>query len=157
LLDEDFGSYLEDADFGLRSAIGGFAGVYAPDAVAKHAGSETLGAWSPAMVRLIARNQLLLVARHMPGGFRWPVLVAQSLWGLTALRHGAFLAYLRGKVEGLRLFSKWRKRRSEAESQRLEELLRESERQLQDLQRQTGFDLYWRIYFALTSRGGAQQ
>lgn len=157
LLDEDFGSYLEDVDFGLRSAIGGFVGVYEPTAVAMHAGSETLGAWSPAMVRLIARNQLLLTARHLPGGISWPVLVAQSLWGLTALRHGTFLAYLRGKLEGLGLFSSWRKSHTEVAPQRLEELLRESERQLRELQQQTGFDLYWRLYFALTSRGGAEE
>jgi len=30
--------------------------------------------------------------------------VAQALWGLVALRHGAGFAYLRGKLEGLRRF-----------------------------------------------------
>ena len=32
-----------------------------------------------------------------------PMLVAQALWGLIALRHGRLLAYLAGKLEGVRL------------------------------------------------------
>ena len=104
LLDERFESYLEDVDFGLRCAKQGFGGIYVPDAVAYHAGSATLGAWHPETVRRISRNQLLLVAKHFPRRwirrYGWPVLVAQGLWGLVAVRHGAVLAFLRGKLEG---------------------------------------------------------
>jgi GT2 family glycosyltransferase len=152
LLDERFESYLEDVDFGLRCSKLGFEGVYAPDAVAYHAGSATLGAWHPETVRRIARNQLLLVAKHFPKGwitrYGWPVLVAQGLWGLVALRHGAFLAYLRGKCDGVREFRAARAGSEEAGDVR--KILAESEQTLLALQRRTGFDWYWRLYFALT-------
>ena len=78
-LDERFESYLEDVDFSLRSARKGCLGVYVPEAVAYHQGSATLGAWHPETARRIARNQLLLVAKHYPRGwlfrYGWPVLV----------------------------------------------------------------------------------
>jgi len=152
LLDERFESYLEDVDFGLRCAMAGFSGVYVPEARAWHAGSATLGRWSGETVRLMARNQLLLVAKHYPRGwvrrYGWPVAVGQALWGLVALRHGAGLAYLRGKREALR---EWRSVRVHARSRpALERILEESEAEIRDLQRQTGSDLYWRLYFALT-------
>ena len=84
-LDEGFESYLEDVDFGLRCASFGYTGVYEPAAVAIHRGSATLGEWHPQTVRNIARNQLLLVARHYDTGsllrFGWSIAVAQLLWG----------------------------------------------------------------------------
>src|SRR5580698_2804047 len=105
LLDEKFESYLEDVDFGLRCAVAGLSGVYVPQAVGYHQGSATLGRWHPDTVRKIARNQLLLVAKHYPPNwvlrYGWPVFIAQTLWGFVALRHGALFSYLAGKVEGL--------------------------------------------------------
>ncbi len=153
LLDELFESYLEDVDFGIRCAIAGYSGVYVPEAVARHKGSATLGRWHPETVRHISRNQLLLVARHFPpdwiARYGWPILVGQLLWGLVALRHGAGPSYVKGKLEGMRLFRSVRKdARSSAAA--LAILLRESENEIRDLQRQTGYDLYWRLYFALT-------
>jgi GT2 family glycosyltransferase len=149
-LDERLESYLEDVDFGLRSAAKGYTGRYVPEAVALHQGSATLGRWNPRTVRQIARNQLLLVAKHYPIGFvwkfGWAIAIAQLLWGLVALRHGAGVAYLRGKIEGLRMFRQLR----EVGDSAIPEILRESEQQIFDLQRQTGFDWYWRIYFALS-------
>ncbi len=100
-LEEGFGSYLEDVEFGIRCAKRGLFGVYVPDAVAFHRGSATLGYWHPATVRRIARNQLLLVARHYPQGwfrrYGWKVIVAQGLWGLVALRHGSLWAWIQGR------------------------------------------------------------
>ncbi|MCC7173777.1 MAG: glycosyltransferase family 2 protein [Bryobacterales bacterium] len=152
LLDERFESYLEDVDFGLRCSKLGLEGVYAPDAVAYHTGSATLGAWHPEVVRRIARNQLLLVAKHLPKGwvrrYGWRVLVAQGLWGLVALRHGAFFAFLRGKLAGLAQFRAVRN--GSGEPGDIDGVLAESERTLRELQEQTGFDWYWRLYFALT-------
>jgi len=149
-LDERLESYLEDVDFGLRAASNGCGGVYVPDAVAFHEGSATLGAWNPRTVRQISRNQVLLVAKHYPTGFvwkfGWPIVLGQLLWGLIALRHGTASAYLRGKIEGLRMFRQMRGPGDNA----IPQILVESERQIYDLQRQTGFDWYWRIYFALT-------
>lgn len=153
LLDELFESYLEDVDFGIRCATKGYCGVYVPNAIAHHKGSATLGRWHKDTVRLISRNQVLLVARHFPRGwmlhYGWPVLVGQTLWGLLALRHGAGLAFMRGKIEGLALFPKIRAGvRSPGNA--LKSILHESENEIHDLQRQTGYDLYWRLYFALT-------
>src|SRR5271170_7848295 len=108
LLDEQFESYLEDVDFGLRCAELGLSGWYVPEAIAYHAGSATLGRWHRDTVRKIARNQVLLVAKHYPADwvkrYGWCVLIAQTLWGFVALRHGAFLSYLAGKIEGVRGF-----------------------------------------------------
>lgn len=152
LLDEAFESYLEDVDFGIRCAIKGLSGVYVPDATARHRGSATLGRWHPETVRRISRNQLLLVARHFPRHwmlrYGWPVLVGQTLWGLLALRHGAGIAFLKGKFEGLRQFRGFRNDIPSVAA--LSGILRESENEIHDLQRQTGYDLYWRLYFALT-------
>jgi GT2 family glycosyltransferase len=153
LLDERFESYLEDVDFGLRCAKKGYWGVYAPEAAAYHAGSATLGAWHAETVRRISRNQLLLVAKHFPKGwvwrYGWPVAVGQTLWGLVALRHGAAWAFARGKLEA---FGQFRAVRATAkhEAQDIGQILEESERELFRLQQETGFDLYWRLYFALT-------
>jgi GT2 family glycosyltransferase len=146
-LDETFGSYLEDVDFGIRCALGGWEGVYEPRAVALHQGSGTLGAHSPAAVRWIARNQVLLAAKYRLSN-PWPAVVAQTLWALLALRSGAGLACLRGKWEG------WRVSRSIApwpeQTARLEALFLDSERELREIQSRTGMDLFWKLYFALT-------
>jgi GT2 family glycosyltransferase len=151
LLDERFESYLEDVDFGLRCAGAGLAGAYVPAAVAYHAGSATLGPWHAETVRRISRNQVLLVAKHFPRGwvwrYGWPVLVAQGLWGLVAARHGRGGAFLRGKLEGLRLF---RATRRSGASGCAGHVVDESERDLLALQQRSGFDWYWRLYFALT-------
>jgi GT2 family glycosyltransferase len=148
--DSRFESYLEDVDLSLRAAAGGFRGAYVPDAVATHHGSATLGRWHPGSVRRMARNQMWLLAKHYPPGLRrrwlWPILVAHALWGLIALRHGTGLAYLRGKWEGWRSFATF-----PAPSLDLTSLVEESEADIRGVQRQTGFDWYWRIYFLLTS------
>ncbi len=152
LLDEDYESYLEDVDFGLRCALKGHEGIYEPAAEATHRGSATLGAWHPETARRLARNQLLLVAKHYPRlwwlRYGWPVFCAQALWGIVAIRHGAGLAFLRGKLAGIRAFS--RLRRPAPDPQRLHSVLCHSEAELLDYQRLSGYDPYWRIYFALT-------
>jgi GT2 family glycosyltransferase len=145
--DERYGSYLEDVDLGLRCLRDGLTGVYVPAAVAWHHGSATLGRWNPAVVRLISRNQVLLVARHYDRAlFRaclWPIVLGQLLWGLIAFRHGAASAWLAGKREGLRHF------RLEGEpNSRLREFFAASEDEIRA--RATG--AYWRLYFLLTSR-----
>lgn len=152
LLDEQFESYLEDVDFGIRCAVKGLHGQYVPGAVAHHYGSATRGKWHPKTVRQIARNQVLLVAKHYPRKlvvrFGWPILVAQLAWGLLALRHGTGCAYLSGKIDGLR---SWSGLRSTAVSDdKIAAVLVESEEELHRMQRATGFDAYWRLYFALT-------
>ncbi len=153
-LDERFESYLEDVDFGLRCASKGCEGVYVPEAVATHVGSATLGAWHQDTVRRISRNQLFLVAKHFPRrwllSYGWPVLVAQSLWGLVAARHGAGGAFLRGKMEALGQFRAVRTAAAGERGGEIGRILEESEKDLLALQQRTGFDLFWRAYFALT-------
>jgi GT2 family glycosyltransferase len=150
LLDEDFQSYLEDIDFGIRCAAAQLTGIYVPEAVAYHQGSATLGRWHPEIVRKIARNQVLLIAKHYPPKwilrYCWPIFVAQTLWGLLALRHGALPAYIAGKVEGLQQFSKARGKYQGD----LPAILERSEKEIRELQQLTGFDLYWKLYYALT-------
>jgi GT2 family glycosyltransferase len=146
LLDEQFESYLEDVDFSLRCVRAGLCGVYVPEAVGYHRGSATLGAWHKATVRLHARNHILLVSKHFRGAPKWPALVAHVLWMAAAFRRGAGLASIRGTAEGLRRAvgaadcGAWHEIRSVVEA---------SERDIRDIQIETGFDLYWKLYFRL--------
>ena len=123
-----------------------------PTAIGYHWGSAALGAWNPEMVRLIARNQVFLVAKHYSPDllrrYLGPILVGQALWGLVALRHGAGGAFLRGKIEGLRRF---RSMRSTQTGSELSKILEQSEREIAEAQRRTGSDWYWRVYFLLTT------
>jgi hypothetical protein len=157
LLEESFESYLEDVDFGLRCAVRGLAGQYVPEALAWHRGSATLGRWHPETVRRMARNQVLLLARHYPRRLLvrwvWPIFVAQFLWGALAFRHGAGLAWLRGEWQGFRRFFATRGQPLDAKV--LSGVLRTNEDLIRSVQASTGFDLYWRVYFLLT-RGGAK-
>ncbi|MGP8243825.1 MAG: glycosyltransferase family 2 protein [Bryobacteraceae bacterium] len=157
MLDTSFESYLEDVDFGLRAAALGLTGEYVPEAVAYHVGSASLGRWHHAVVRRIARNQVFLLARHYPRRlllrWLWPILAGQSLWGLVALRHGAGLAWCRGKLEGLWRFRALRARSQPLPPQVLGDVIRPQERLLRLLQPAAGRDLYWRLYFLLTGSG----
>jgi hypothetical protein len=157
LLEESFESYLEDVEFGLRCAAQGLAGQYVPEALAWHRGSATLGRWHPETVRRMARNQLLLLARHYPRrllvGWFWPIFVAQFLWGAVAFRHGAGFAWLRGEWQGLRRFFATRGQALDAKT--LISVLSTNEDLIRSVQASTGFDIYWRLYFLLT-RGGAK-
>jgi GT2 family glycosyltransferase len=157
LLDERFQSYLEDVDFSLRCATHGYFGMYIPAAAATHQGSATLGMWHKDIVRLMSRNQVLLVAKHYPPRYLvrygWPVFVAQFLWGALATAHGQPLAFLRGKLEGLAMFRRVRRDVSlnGGWPKGLSRIIEQSESEIYRLQRRTGFDLFWRLYFALTS------
>ena len=146
-LDEGFESYLEDVDFGIRCAIHDRWGVYVPAAVAYHQGSSTWGQWNKYSVRLIARNQLLLTAKYFGGLSRWPIVAGQLLWGLVALCHGCAGAYLQGKMAGMRVARSIPAQRPASEN--FEAFVRESEKTILEIQRQTGFDRYWRAYFWL--------
>jgi GT2 family glycosyltransferase len=149
LLDETFGSYLEDVDFGIRCALSEKAGVYCPTAVAWHRGSATLGTWKSDTVRLIARNQVLLAAKHFRGQPLWPMVAGQLLWGVLALRHGTGVAFLRGKFSGLWVARNTSRKRS---TNRLREIVEASEAEIRAVEQQTGFDRYWRTYFCMLRR-----
>jgi GT2 family glycosyltransferase len=147
-LDEGFESYLEDVDFGIRCALDDRWGVYVPKAVVCHLGSSTWGQWNKYSVRLIARNQVLLATKHFRGLPRWPILVGQLLWGLVALCHGCTGAYLGGKMAGMRVARTLPQQRLTSRN-KIEAFARESEQTILEIQRQTGFDRYWRAYFWL--------
>jgi GT2 family glycosyltransferase len=152
-LDESFESYLEDVDFGIRCATIGLDGIYLPSAAARHSGSATLGEWNSDTVRLIARNQILLAAKHFGGQPRWPIVAGQLLWGVLALRHGQGVAYLRGKISGWRCRSRWiGLEQTGANRDTLRAIFEASERNIFDLGQQIGFDWYWRAYFWLLRR-----
>lgn len=148
-LDPNFGAYLEDVDLGLRCATAGIRGRYVPSAVATHKGSMTLGAWHPETVRLLSRNQMLLIAKHYPPSGVWKAgcnaLVGQLLWAIMAARHGQCKAWWRGKQEGLRLF----RHRMPAAGGALA-VMEASERELLLLQERHGWDRLWRWYSWLT-------
>jgi len=148
LLDESFESYLEDVEFGVRCALGKVQGVYVPDAVAWHAGSATLGRWHADTSRRISRNQTLLAARYFPLSFAWPVLVGQGLWGLVALRHGAGMAWLHGKLQAARNWHAVRGTYRHQSAERLKSWLEENERLLARAR-----SPYWRVYSLLTRVG----
>lgn len=155
-LEERFESYLEDVDFGLRCARLGLAGEYVPEALAWHRGSASLGRWHRDTVRRIARNQVMLLARHYPSPslhrHAWAILVAHALWGALAARHGAGLAWLHGKWQGWRGFSA--ARGSDLfEPARLDALLQENERLIREAQAAGVPEPYWNFYFRL-SHGG---
>jgi len=152
-LDEVFGSYMEDADFGIRCALGDYGGTYVPAAVAFHQGSATLGKWSADSVWRVSRNQVLLAAKHFAGQPLLPIVIGQALWGLVALRHGCGWAYLRGKIAGWkdrRGFGPWDASRNS--EKRLGAILEASENEIIELGRATGLGSYWRAYFWLLPR-----
>jgi hypothetical protein len=152
-LDETFGSYMEDVEFGLRCALAERAGLFVPSAVAYHRGSATLGEWNNDTVWRIARNQVLLSAKHFRGQPWWPILAGQLLWGIVALRHGRGSAFVRGKIAGMREVRRMtRPTTNEYTRKVLAEVLESSEANILALARETGFDSYWRAYFWLSRR-----
>jgi GT2 family glycosyltransferase len=152
LLDETFGSYLEDVDFGIRCALAGHPGAYIPTAVAYHRGSSTWGAWNYDTVKQISRNQVLLTVKHFSAAPRWPMMVGQMLWGLVALRHCRGVPYLRGKISGWKTARAIYRGKTKLSEDRISRFAQASEREIFALQQQTGFDWYWRAYFWLLPR-----
>jgi GT2 family glycosyltransferase len=155
LLETRFESYYEDVDFGVRCALAGLEGIYEPAAVAMHMGKSTFGRRDSRVMFLTARNQVLLLAKHYPAEtlrrFAWPILAGQMLALLAAAKQGHLLAALRGKWDGLR---KWSAFRAEVKpGSAIEAALSESELEIRKLQKQIGFDLYWRFYFGLVRTG----
>jgi GT2 family glycosyltransferase len=152
-LDETFGSYMEDVDFGLRCALAGRAGLFVPSAVAYHRGSATLGVWSNDTVWRTARNQVLLSAKHFRGQPWWPIVAGQLLWGIVALGHGRGSAFVRGKFAGVSEARRLRRPTTNEHTRKvLAEVLESSEASILALARETGFDSYWRAYFWLSRR-----
>lgn len=146
-LDESFGSYLEDVDFGLRVAAAGFEGWYEPEAVAWHLGSATFGAWKGDTVRLLARNQILLAHKHFAYHWRCRVMAAQMLWGWSAWRRGLVSAWQAGRKEGRALVAE---QPPAVSVDGMRRTIERSERLLREVQEETGWDWLWRIWFTFS-------
>ncbi len=153
LLETRFESYYEDVEFGVRCALAGLKGVYDPAAVALHMSKTTLGKNRARVMFLTARNQVLILAKYYATKtllrFAWPIFVGQILALVAAARQGCFLAAVRGKWEGLRRWSSFRQHPSVHSIREIEMVFSESEREIHHLQRQVGFNPYWRLYFNL--------
>ncbi len=155
VLETRFESYYEDVDFGVRCKLAGIEGIYEPSAVARHMSKTTLGKSSARVYFLTARNQVLILAKYYSAAtlrrFAWPILAGQLLSLGAAARQRNFLAALRGKWAGLRQWSSFRYPSAPTKQNRkqVESAFSESESEIHSLQRQVGFDIYWRLYFSL--------
>lgn len=150
LLDTRYESYYEDVDFGLRSALAGFSGVFEPQAVGRHWGSATLGAGHRTAF-LVSRNQVLLAAKFGLWQLsRRKVFAGQVLSVLPSIRQKMLTATLKGKWAGLRLSRLFPP--EPVDRARLRQVLDEQEAEILHFQERIGFDLSWRIYFGLTRR-----
>lgn len=160
LLDTRFEAYYEDVDFGIRCGLHGIEGIYEPSAVAIHRGKSTFGKNDKRVMYLTARNQVLLLAKHYSPKtlrrFAWPIVVGQTLALAGAARQGHLVSALQGKMDGVR---RWATFRSDTplqqteESERFENALADSEREIREMQEEIGFDPYWKIYFSLVRPG----
>jgi GT2 family glycosyltransferase len=150
LLDTRYDSYYEDVDFGIRCALAGFSGVYEPGAVGRHLGSGTLGTGARSTY-LVSRNQVLLAAKFGLARLSlWRVLLGQTLFLLSRVKQRTLGAAVKGKWDGLRLSRSWH--RYEPDLERIREMLEESEADIGWFQKLIGFDLSWKLYFALCGR-----
>ena len=105
LLDEGYGSYLEDVDLGLRAQLRIWQCWYEPEARVCHRGSATGG--GPLASFLVARNSIRLIARGFPGHVLRKSLatilaaqVRRARDAAAALRGEAARATLRGLMAG---------------------------------------------------------
>jgi len=106
LLDESFGSYLEDIDLSWRAQLAGYRCIYAPRAVVYHMVSATGG--GPLASFFVGRNTIFVIAKNYPSALLrryWPVVLrAQLLISIEALRAWrgqAARARLRGQLAAL--------------------------------------------------------
>lgn len=157
LFDEAFFAYLEDVDLGMRAATLGLRGIYLPQAVAWHQGSQTAGRWSERSVAWITRHQLLLLSKHYSERlmlrFARPVAVAQLLWAALALSRGRWRAWLRGFALGVAdCRQHWRARPRRGEG-RLAAALQAGEAEIASFQQVGGWDSFWKWYFLLAHGG----
>jgi GT2 family glycosyltransferase len=106
LLDESFGSYLEDVDLSWRAQLAGYRCIYAPRAIVYHMISVTGG--GPLASFFVGRNTIFVIVKDYPASLLrrfWPaVLRAQlriSMEALRAWRGAAARARLRGQLAAL--------------------------------------------------------
>jgi GT2 family glycosyltransferase len=122
LLEEAFGSYMEDVDLAWRARLRGWRCIFVPEAIVYHHVSATGG--GAAASYLVARNRCWLIARNYPTRLlirSLPQVIgaqaAEALRALVAYRGAAARATLRGLAVGWltwprMLPARWRIQRS---------------------------------------------
>jgi GT2 family glycosyltransferase len=138
-LDEAYGTYYEDVEWSLRTALSGAQGIYEPLATSIHLGSATAGARSAFSTRQLLTNHRLLANQYLRPRFEREYRAARILLRTQTLLHG-----------------RWPRIGSTAKCEpndhpALEGLLRESEQEIFRLQTQTYWDRLWRLYFKMVS------
>lgn len=123
LFDEDFFSYLEDADLAWRARLAGWKCLYVPSAMVYHVHSATGGVGSPFKNYLLGRNKIWTIVKNYPSPQLFCYLPLIVACDLAAVAYGLLvrgdISPLRGRLAALRaLPAAWQKRRA-IQSQRV--------------------------------------
>jgi GT2 family glycosyltransferase len=120
--DESFFCYYEDTDLAFRFRLAGYRCLYVADAIARHVGSATAGAFSEFTVYHSARNQVWAYVKNMPGALFWLYLPQHLVMNVLTViaylprrRAGAAFA---GKRDAVRDLPRVLRQRRRIQSQR---------------------------------------
>lgn len=105
LLDERYGSYLEDADLAWRLRLAGWDCVSVPLARARHVYSATASHGSPFKQRLQARNRVRVLVRCLPAWLwekHWPAITRYDLLAMAYAVLRRQPALIAGRLEAMR-------------------------------------------------------
>jgi GT2 family glycosyltransferase len=87
--DEDFFSYCEDADLGLRGRVAGWKAVFAPAAVVHHLYSRTGGRYTPFKAYHVERNHMWVLLKDLPASLIL-LFPFYTLWRYIIQMYGLF-------------------------------------------------------------------
>lgn len=105
LLDERYGSYLEDADLAWRLRLGGWGCVSVPEARVRHVYSATASHGSPFKQHLQARNRVRVLVRCLPAKLweaHWPAIMRYDLLAIAYAVLRRQPALISGRLDALR-------------------------------------------------------
>ena len=121
--DVDFEGYYEDVDWGFRAQLAGLRCRYVPTAISFHMGSETSSKEPGRWAHLVPRNQLIVLAKDMPGSLLLRHGPRMLLWRLHWLvidaRSGVGRRHLRGLRQGLAMLPATLRKRRAIQAQRV--------------------------------------
>jgi len=66
LFDEDFFTYADDSDVGIRARLAGWKCLYIPSAIVYHKNSGTAGQYSPLKAFYVERNRFWITIKYFP-------------------------------------------------------------------------------------------
>ena len=144
-------SYLEDVDFGLRCAEAGFQRIICPGGSRLSPGQRDAGPVAPGHGAKDCAQSVTA------GGETLSAELDLTLWLASSHRSdfmGIRRAPARGAVklrcgQGRKVCAQFRGARGK-HCPRFPAVVEQSENEIREIQQLTGFDLYWRLYFALT-------